>query len=160
MPKQFMRVRNKQHHGPESPNVATKKRIELASQRGATAWKRGKSITDNPYRPGTENEAWKKAYLQASQYRGAPIENRAPEGKWFLEPNSYVIIKRIGIKKKWGDAPARKQKFNDFLGYIKPGKNGRPRRFHIFTGNPLEDKWRNKVACKSYKPEKEESEGE
>jgi hypothetical protein len=77
------------------------------------------------------------------------------EGKWLLEPNSYVIVKRTGIKKKWRDPVKRKDKFNNYLGYIGPGKNGKPRKFHVYTGNPLEDKWRNKIACKSYKPESE-----
>jgi hypothetical protein len=97
--------------------------------------------------------------LLASMNHLPRVIEHAPEGST-RHLDGYVVVKRAGIKKKWRDVPPRKDKFNDFLGYIKPGKNGRPRKFRVFVGNPIEDKWSNKIACKSYKPEKEESEGE
>lgn len=155
MPKQYMTMRNKQHRGPMRPHVASKKKCAHAYQRGYDAWmKYGKSISDNPYR-GLEAEAWRKGYLAASNFKVNPVVSRAPEGR--PEHNAgYVVVKRFGAEKKLkGPAEPREREIEMYLGYIKPGKDGRLKRFYPWTNNPPEDEWRNKIACKSYKEPKD-----
>jgi hypothetical protein len=165
MPKQLMRVKEKRHCGPESPHVSSQKQRNRAFIRGDNAWKAGFFLSDNPYRPGLERDAWAKGYAQAANWKPNLVTESAPAGKWHLEPNSYVVVKRTGASKK----VRSKQEFNPekerekaieakkgYLGYIKPGKNGRLRKFRVYTRNPSEDKWKNKVACKSYKEPKDE----
>jgi hypothetical protein len=155
MPKQYMSIRNKRHVGPQNPHVASKGKRIHAEKRGYDAWvKFGKSITDNPYRPGLLNDAWRKGYLQAAQYKCKSVENRAAEGS-ARHKDSYVVVKRTGATKSLPARTFREPKDNDpYLGYINPGKNGKLRKFRVWTGNPPEDQWRDRIACKSEIPDK------
>jgi len=156
MPKQLMTIRNKKHTGPISPRVSSNKSRTRAYQKGQSAFHAGFHLSDNKYRPGLEHDEWSRGYLEATKFKINPVPNRAPEG---MAPHKdgYVVVKHIGIKKKWRTSENRKPRpTEEYLGYIKPGKDGRPRRFFPYTNNPAEDKWRNKVACKSYKEPKEE----
>jgi hypothetical protein len=156
MPKQYMTMRNKQHRGPMRPRVASKKHCDHAYQRGCNAWlKYGKSINDNPYR-GLEAEAWRKGYLAASNFKVNPVVERAPQGRASDYVDSYVVVKRTGADKRpKGKAEPRERDTVTYLGYIKPGKDGRLKRFYPWSNNPPEDEWRNKIACKSYKEPKD-----
>jgi hypothetical protein len=153
--KQHMSVRNKQHRGPQSPRVSSRKQRAHAKQVGFNAWmKYGKSITENPYR-GLEGEAWREGYLLACQFKGTPIEERAPLGLP-RHKDSYVVVKLSHPKRKFREAQPRSDKGPElYLGYIKPGKNGRPKRFFVWSNNPKPDEWRNKIANKSYKEPKD-----
>lgn len=134
-----------------------------AFHRGQDAWMMGLSPSDNPYKPiYIEYAAWNRGYMKAAQLKANPIKNKAPIGLP-RHHDSYVVVKRGGAAKKLyikdGIVPELKldEPINGYLGYIKPGNNGRPRKYHVWTRNPPEDKWHNKVANKSYR---EESEGE
>ena len=156
MPKQYMSLRNKQYRGPLRPHVASPKRCAHARLRGYNAWAlHGKSISDNPYRPGLEYDAWRAGYMDASKFKVNPVVSSAPEGK-APHKDSVVIVKRTGaLKRPKGQAIPRDREIVTYLGYIKPGKNGRPKRFYVWSNNPPEDVWRNKIADKSYKEEKD-----
>jgi hypothetical protein len=78
------------------------------------------------------------------------VPNNAPEGL-ARHKDSYVVVKRTGAARKpKGEVTPREEKeFNHYLGYIKPGKNGRLRKFFPRSNNPKEDLWRGKIASKS-----------
>jgi hypothetical protein len=155
MPKQYMSLRNKQYRGPIRPHVASPRKIVHARLRGYNAWAlHGKSINDNPYK-GSEAIAWREGYLEASKFKMNLVASRAPEGR-DAHKDSYVVVKRFGAEKKLkGPAEPRERETETYLGYIKPGKDGRLKRFYPWSNNPPEDVWRNKIANKSYKEEKE-----
>ena len=156
MPKQYMSLRNKQYRGPMRPHVASKKKCIHAKLRGYNAWAlHGKSIADNPYKPGLEADAWRQGYLEASNFKVNPVVSRAPRGR---DPHkdSVVVVKRTGaLKRPRGATIPRERDTVTYLGYIKPGKDGRLKRFYPWSNNPPEDVWRNKIADKSYKEEKD-----
>src|ERR1700752_2952327 len=155
---QHITIRNKQHRGPISPRVASKKQRTHAFQLGRDAWRKyGKSISDNPYK-GVEGEAWREGYLEAANYKQSTVVERAPEGE-ATGPYGYgfVVVQRSKPKRKFREQKVRGPRDNSqYLGYIKLGKNGKPRRFFPRSNNPSEDKWRNKIANKSYKEPKSE----
>jgi hypothetical protein len=82
------------------------------------------------------------------------IENRAPEGLG-RHKDSYVVVKRTKPKRNFNEKTFKERKFEEYLGYIKPGKDGRLRKFRVWSNNPPEDKWRNRIADKSYRGESE-----
>lgn len=144
-----------------------------AFQRGQDAWDNGLSTGDNPYRPiYVEYAAWNRGYVKAAQLKSNPIPNKAPLGIMpdetlsYIRRDTYVVVKRFGASKKVGKTIIKdgttpelnlNEPINGYLGYLKPGNNGRPRKYRVWTRNPPEDKWQNKVANKSYR---EENEGE
>jgi hypothetical protein len=152
---QYMRLRNKHYVGPQTPRVASKGKRHFAEERGKIAWvKYGKSLSDNPYRPGLENDAWRKGFLQAAQFNHPLVEISAPEG---LAPHkdSYVVVKRTGSTKRLPAKTYKEPRANPtYLGYTKPGKDGRLRKFRVWTSNPSEDDFKDKIASKSQNPER------
>jgi hypothetical protein len=150
-----MKLRNKQYAGPQNPRVASMKKRLHAEERGRLAWvKYGKSVNDNPYRPGLENDAWRKGFLQACKFNSNSVEMRAPEGAP-RHKDTYVVVKRTGATKRLPAKTYKEPRANTaYLGYIKPGKDGRLRKFRVWTSNPSEDVVKDKIASKSQNPER------
>jgi ribosome modulation factor len=151
MANQVMRIRDKRHFGPSARNVASKRKTNHAFERGLAQGQKGKSIMTNPYGPGLEHDAWIKGYAQALQYTHRPAPNNAPEGRsskgtYFYSP---IVVKRTGAKRNISEKTGRPEKENLYLGYIKPGKNGKIRRFFPFSNNPKEDNNQDRIAGKS-----------
>jgi hypothetical protein len=155
MPKQLMTVRNKLYRGPGAHRWATPEQTIHAFQRGYDAWERfGKPITDNPYRPGQEHDAWNRGYIQATEIKWKAIPNRAPEGL-AKHKNSVVVVKNNGVTKTHKPRKEKKDdkgkeiivvKHSTDLGYVS--KDGRLRRFNRWTGNPKDQNW-NKTTGRS-----------
>ena len=131
-------------------------------QEGQNAWnKYAKSITSNPYPTiSKDHTCWIEGYMSVCKYKYKPVVSRAPEGK-VRHIDGYVVVKHVGIKKKFQakkeiiiETPKSPDEVNHYLGYIKPGKNNKPKRFFPHTNNPKQDEWKDKIACKSAKKEK------
>jgi ribosome modulation factor len=160
---QKMRIRDKRYFGPSARSVASKRKTDHAFKRGLAQGQKGRSIATNPYAPGLEHDAWVKGYAQALQYTHRPVPNNAPEGRYsggtFLY--SPVVVKRKGAQKSLPGTPEpvdifkdtkefnRYQKQNTYLGYTKPGKDGRIRRFFPLSSNPKEEDFTDKIAGRS-----------
>jgi hypothetical protein len=74
---------------------------------------------------------------------------RAPVGRKD-HVNMIVVVKRTGVKKRMSTKePKERKEKEQYLGYIKPGKNGKQRKFWVWSNNPDEDKWRDRIAGRS-----------
>ena len=116
-------------------------KIQAAHQKGFGAYP-AKSLRDCPYGPGGALcAAWTKGYLEAANWRPQPIPCKAPEGR---ERQAYGRIGAMEDRTRFSfpdDGPKvpRKEKFNDWLGYIPPRKGKQP-MFRTFTRNPPKPK--------------------